>query len=95
MAKKKKTYVRIDCSMAPMVETKPPRDLRPKCLNCDQTIIMRKSWWGWHTAEEERERKIKYFYDGISYFCCRNCALSFAHKMAIKTLKLEPLNKIQ
>ena len=93
MAKKKKTYVRIDCSMAPMVETKPPKELRPKCLNCDQTIIMRKSWWGWRTPEEEN--KTKYFYDGISYFCCRNCALSFAHKMAIKTLKLEPLNKIQ
>jgi hypothetical protein len=95
MAKKKKTYVRIDCSMTPMVETKPPKELRPKCLNCDQTIIMRKSWWGWNTPQEERERKTKYFYDGISYFCCRSCAIAFAHKMAIKILKLEPLNKIQ
>jgi hypothetical protein len=93
MAKKKKTYVRIDCSMAPAVETKPPKDLRPKCLNCDQTIIMRKTWSWWRSPEEKS--KTTYFYDGISYFCCRNCALSFAHKMAIKTLKVEPLNKIQ
>lgn len=93
MAKKKKTYVRIDCSMATMVETKPPKELRPKCLNCDQTIIMRRSWWGWNNPEDQGKRK--YFYDGISYFCCRSCALAFAHKMAIKTLKLEPLNKIQ
>jgi hypothetical protein len=93
MAKKKKTYVRIDCSTASMVETKPPRDLRPKCLSCDQTILLRKSWWGWRSAEDQG--KTKYFYDGISYFCCRNCALSFAHKSAKKLLKVKPLNEIQ
>jgi hypothetical protein len=54
---------------------------------------MRKSWWGWRSPEDQG--KTKYFYDGISYFCCRNCAMAFAHKMALKQLKIEPLNKIQ
>ena len=92
MAKKKKTYIRIDCSTAPLVETKPPRDLRPKCLNCDQTILMRKSWWNWDSRKKEENL---YYYSGESYFCCRNCALAFAHKSAQKLLKVKPLNEIQ
>jgi len=98
MAKKKKKLPRVNCDGHPLLDAKPPKDQRPKCLNCDQTILLRSSFWYWGepvNIDADGRKKPRYYYDGISYFCSRNCSHSYAHKAAEKALKVEPFNKVK
>jgi hypothetical protein len=79
----KKVYVNVDHE--PLFDTKPTRELRPKCVNCDNTILMRKSYW-YVGSRGYKDSPPKYYYDGIGYFCCRNCAQQYGIEAARKAL---------
>jgi len=89
----KKKLVRINTSITPLLDAKPPKELRPKCLQCDGTITLLKTRW-YDTSIPWSERPTKYVYDGVSYFCCRNCALTYAHNKAEEELNIPKLNNI-
>ena len=79
----KPVYVNVDHE--PLVDEKPSRDLRPKCVNCQKTILMRKSYW-YNGSRGYRDSPPKYYYDGIGYFCCRNCAQQYGIEAAREAL---------
>ncbi len=91
--KNKQELVRINTTSADHVSVKPPRDKRPKCLQCDKTILMRRSWW-YNTDLPANERPPVYYYDGISYFCSRNCCMAYAHKKAEEELNIPKFNNV-
>ena len=91
--KKKKDLIRIDCSTVDLIEARPPKDQRPKCLQCDKTILIRKSWW-YESPLPVGERPARYYYDGISYFCSRNCCMAYAHKKAQEELNAPKFNNV-
>ena len=84
----KKKVIRIDSNTADLVEKKPARDERPKCLQCEKTIILRRTWW-YDSEIPRNERPAMYYYSGESYFCCRNCAMAYAHKKAQEELGIK------
>lgn len=94
MKKKRKNLVRVDCSSVGLLDSKPPRQERPKCLQCDNTITMRSTLW-YDSPIRWQDRPVRYYYDGISYFCSRNCCMAYAHNMATKELKVSKVNSIK
>lgn len=91
--KKKKELIRIDCNTTDLLMERPPRDQRPKCLQCDKTIVLRRSWW-YDSDLPSSERPAMYYYDGMSYFCSRNCCMAYAHKKAQEELNIPKFNKV-
>lgn len=89
----KKKLVRIDCSSAGILEAKPPKDQRPKCLQCDKTIVMRRTYW-YESSLPWKERPQRFVYDGISYFCSRNCCMAYAHSKAQEELNVPKFNNV-
>lgn len=83
----KKNLVRVDTSTADLIDAKPPRKERPKCLQCDGTITLLKTWW-YHSDLPRDNKPVRYRYLGESYFCCRNCAMAYAHKKAQEELNI-------
>jgi hypothetical protein len=75
----KPVYVNVD--REPLLDAKPRRELRPKCVNCEKTIVLRACYWYSGFASPT-----KYSYDGIGYFCCRNCAQQYGTEAARKAL---------
>lgn len=88
-----KKLIRIDCSTTDLLDARPPRDKRPKCLQCDKTIGIRRSYW-YDSPLPWSERPAKYYYDGISYFCCRSCCMAYAHNKAQEELNIPKFNNV-
>lgn len=89
-----KNKVYINVNNVPALDKKPPRELRPKCLKCDNTIVMRTTWW-YEGSAGYKQSPAKYYYDGVSYFCCRNCALAYAAEAGRKALGLPEFNNVK
>ena len=83
-----KKIIRVNCNSAGLLEKKPAKDERPKCLQCDKTILIRKTWW-YDSDLPRSEKPALYQYSGESYFCCRNCAMAYAHKKAEEELGIK------
>jgi hypothetical protein len=83
-----KKIVRIDSNSADLIQNKPPRELRPKCLQCNKTVVLRKTFW-YDSPIQRGERPPMYMYTGESYFCCKNCAVAYAHKKAQEELGIK------
>jgi hypothetical protein len=88
---KKKVYINVD--REPTVNVKPSRELRPKCFNCDKTILLRTTWW-YEGSSGYKKFPPKYYYDGIGYFCCRQCAQQYGTEAARKALGHPEFNNI-
>lgn len=89
---KNKVYINVD--REDLVDIKPPRDLRPKCVNCDKTILMRTTWW-FEGSQGYKKNAPKYYYDGIGYFCCRNCAIQYGTEAARKAVGHPEFNTVK
>lgn len=90
----KKEHVYINVDHVDLVDTKPPRNLRPKCLKCDRSIPMSPSWW-YDGSEGYGKGKPKYYYSGIGYFCSRNCAIQYGIEAARKALGHPEFNTVK
>jgi hypothetical protein len=91
MDTKKKVYINVDRERT--VNVKPSRELRPKCFNCDKTILLRTTWW-YEGSSGYKKSPPKYYYDGIGYFCCRQCAQQYGTEAARKALGHPEFNNI-
>lgn len=91
---KKKELVFINVDNEKIQDTKPSRELRPKCVNCFKTIGMRTTWW-YDGSLGYKKSSPKYYYDGIGYFCCRNCAHIYAIEAARKALGHPEFNSVK
>ena len=96
MSKKKQDYkpVYINVDRAGFQDKKPSRELRPKCVNCEGTIVMRKTWW-YPESRGYKDSDPKYVYDGVGYFCCRQCAQNYGTEAARKALGHPEFNIIK
>ena len=96
MKKKKQDYkpVYINIDHVGIQDTKPSKDLRPKCMNCKKTIVMRSTWW-FEGSEGYMKSAAKFYYDGIGYFCCRNCAQQYGTEAARKDLGHPEFNNVK
>jgi hypothetical protein len=88
----KPVYVNVD--REPLLDAKPRRELRPKCFNCEKTIVLRSTWW-YPGSEGYQKAAPKFIYDGIGYFCCRNCAQQYGTEAARKALGHPEFNNIK
>jgi hypothetical protein len=96
MKKKKQDYkpVYINVNNIPLLDVKPSKELRPKCVNCEKTIVLRSTWW-YPGSEGYQKAAPKFIYDGIGYFCCRNCAQQYGTEAARKALGHPEFNSIK
>jgi hypothetical protein len=92
MDTKKKVYINVD--RIHILDAKPPRELRPKCVNCDKTITLRKTWW-YEGSEGYKKAAPKFIYDGVGYFCCRECAQKYGTEAARKELGHPEFNNVK
>ena len=92
--KKKKELVFINVDHVGLQDTKPSRELRPKCVNCEKSILMRKTWW-YEGSLGYKKSPNKFYYDGIGYFCCRNCAQQYGTEAARKALGHPEFNSVK
>ena len=92
--KKKKELVFINVDHVGLQDTKPSRDIRPKCMNCEKSILMRKTWW-YDGSEGYKKSPAKFYYDGIGYFCCRQCAQQYGTEAARKVLGHPEFNSVK
>ena len=92
--KKKKDLVFINVDHVGLQDTKPSRDIRPKCMNCEKSILMRKTWW-YDGSEGYKKSPAKFYYDGIGYFCCRQCAQQYGTEAARKVLGHPEFNSVK
>ena len=88
----KPVYVNVDHS--PLLDVRPSKELRPKCVNCNKTILLRTTWW-YSGSEGYKKSAPKFTYDGIGYFCCRNCAQQYGTEAARKLLGHPEFNNIK
>jgi hypothetical protein len=88
----KPVYVNVD--REPLLDAKPRRELRPKCFNCEKTIVLRSTWW-FPGSEGYQKSSAKFIYYGIGYFCCRNCAQQYGTEAARKALGHPEFNNIK
>ena len=89
----KKIY--LDTSQDTLLDQKPPKDQRPICLNCEKLISMRSTRWYGDFNIPWQDRPIKWYYDGETFFCSRNCALNYAWKAARIKLNIPDVNKVK
>jgi len=94
--KSRKNLLRVDTMQFPKMELeeKPPLKDRAKCYNCDKSMPLAKGW----TLDPTTNRWGKaetYTYNGIGYFCSRNCAMMYGNLAARRELKEESFNKKQ
>lgn len=96
MKKKKQDHkpVYINVDREPLLEAKPSRELRPKCVNCQKTIVLRTCYW-YPGSAGYKKSPTKYYYDGIGYFCCRNCAQRYGTEAARKALGHPEFNVVK
>lgn len=92
--KKKKELVFINVDHVDLQDTKPSRDLRPKCVNCEKSILMRTTWW-YEGSGGYKKSPGKFYYDGIGYFCCRQCAQQYGIEAARKALGHPEFNSVK
>jgi hypothetical protein len=88
----KPVYINVDHE--PFLDARPSKELRPKCMNCNKTILLRSTWW-FPGSEGYKKSASKYTYDGIGYFCCRICAQQYGIEAARKALGHPEFNNIK
>lgn len=92
MDTKNNVYINVDREGT--LHNKPPRKLRPKCVNCDKTILLRTTYW-YEGSKGYKKDLPRYVYDGVGYFCCRECAQKYGTEAARKELGHPEFNNVK